>query len=122
MQIKKVSDTITDIEGKSKVRVEQGHVRRKAVATEELLSNEVTASHYHAPIEETVNGEQKVRYAIDSFGKRIELGKPMDYVDWLSDARVYYLYIWKDNRWQLHGEPFEAEDAAMSAAVTLAAK
>ena len=35
MDIKKVSDTITEVD--SKVRIEIGHVRRRAVATAELL-------------------------------------------------------------------------------------
>jgi hypothetical protein len=77
VEIRKISDTITEIDGK--VRIEVGHVRRRDVATKELLDDKVTAAHYQVG-------------APDAVGKAIKLGEPMDYIDWRSEERVYYVY------------------------------
>jgi len=67
------------IEISDTVRIERGHVRKQAVATKELLDSKVTAAHYH------VGGR-------DAAGKKIQLGEPMDYIDWLKTDRVWYVY------------------------------
>jgi hypothetical protein len=60
-------------------RIEAGPARKTAAATAELLADDVTASHYKA------GGK-------DALGKAIELGKPMTYIDWRSQERVFYVY------------------------------
>jgi hypothetical protein len=121
MKIEKLGDNITEIDGK--VRVELGHVRRKEIATEELLSNDVTAAHYGVGLK-------------DSLGNVIALGKPMDFIDWLSPDRHFYVYQLqevtdmvdekpvKNMRWLPVGEPavFDDEAAALSRATTIAAE
>jgi hypothetical protein len=119
MDIKKLGDTITEIDGK--VRIEIGHVRRTEVATEELLSNEVTAAHYAVGLK-------------DALGNVITLGKSMAYIDWLAPDRVFYVYRLeevvdivdgkkvKNQRWLPNGDPFADEAAALSHATTLAAE
>lgn len=59
-------------------RVERGPRVLEAVATPELLDNEVTASHY-----------QVGRF--DAVGKRIKLGEKMTYADWKNREA----YVWK---------------------------
>lgn len=106
------------------VRIEAGPVRRRGIATEELLSNDVTAGHYQVG-------------APDALGKPIVLGEIMDYVDWRSPARAYYLYSLDkvdtikmtqgpkrgqtidQPRWVLAGT-YETEEAAISAGLALA--
>lgn len=61
-----------------KYRAESGPVRKEAVATTELLSNEVTAEHY-----------QEGKF--DAMGKTIKLGEKMTYLDY-RNARCWYLY------------------------------
>jgi hypothetical protein len=68
---------LTEIDGK--VRIEPGPVRRQAIATAELLADTVTAAHYK------VGGR-------DALGKPIKLGAPMDYIDWRSGERAFYVY------------------------------
>lgn len=77
MHIVRKPGGIIEIEGR--VRIEAGPVRRNAVATAELLSDEVTASHYQV-------GKP------DAFGKPIKLGEKMDYIDWKAPERVFYVY------------------------------
>jgi hypothetical protein len=114
MDIKKVSDTITEVD--SKVRIEIGHVRRRAVATAELLSDAVTANHYAI-------GKR------DAGGKPIELGQPFDYIDWKSAERAYYVYRLEAvnspsgkaravSRWALQGV-YPDYETALSQSITL---
>lgn len=63
------------------LRLENGPKRKRAIATKELLSNEVTASHY------TLG-------AFDARGKRIKLGEEMEYLDYLGDIE-WILYEWR---------------------------
>jgi hypothetical protein len=76
MDIRKIG-AITEIDGK--VRIEAGPIRRQAVATAELLADATTAAHYK------VGGR-------DALGKPIKLGAPMDYIDWRSSERAFYVY------------------------------
>ncbi len=93
----KISDT---------VRIEDGPPRKRAVATEELLSNQATADHYQAsrdatpeeiedPSIDTKGGKRKF---LDSMGKPIELGQEMDYIDWKAppEERVWNVYQLED--------------------------
>lgn len=60
------------------VRVEDGPLRRTEIATEELLSDEVTARHYQV-------GKP------DAAGNIITLGKEMTFLDFKA-KRVWYVY------------------------------
>jgi hypothetical protein len=66
------------IEFDGKYRIEMGPPRKVAVATEELLSNELTAEHYQVG-------------AKDALGKEIVLGEEMTYVDW-HGPRVWWVF------------------------------
>lgn len=113
------------------VRIEPGHVRRRAVATEELLSNQRTASHYHAPIvtkdanPETGEVTEVVTYAKDAKGKEIKLGEEFDYIDYKSDEQQFNVYVWRDDgkgtmRWMPDIPAAPSYEAAMEAAVNAA--
>lgn len=139
MQIK-TTGNITDID--DRIRIEPAHVHKKAVATEELLSDDVTARHYYAGVRKEpvyqANGEPRKdpdgnqmyseRVGVDSLGKPIKLGEEMDYIDWKGKERVYNVYqkvAVKDDEgvermvYQKVDE-FDTHDEAMSHAVTLA--
>ena len=77
MDIVRLSDTITEID--KCIRVEPGPMRKKGLATDKLLDNDVTASHYQVG-------------NFDSMGQVIEHGKEMEYIDWKSDERVFNVY------------------------------
>lgn len=105
MDIKRVGDgDVIEIDGK--FRIEKGPKRLKAVATAELLDDEVTAAHYHAPrkVKKTVKQDGKdvvvevTEVAVDALGKPIELGKEMNYIDWKNRRTnfTYYVYQLKD--------------------------
>lgn len=125
MDIKRISETLTEIDGK--IRIERGPARRREVATAELLG-EATASHYHLPRTEKVDDPEtgkKVQvtiFAKDALGKDIVEGQPFDFIDWKGEYNTFYVYL-KDEEglWQPQGA-HDAEDAAMSQAVTLAAE
>lgn len=103
------------------IRIESGPRRVEAVATEELLANEVTAEHY------VVGGK-------DALGKEIVLGEPMTYLDWigfkagLTESTSHYLYRYVDREdpedfedaqvWAGLGA-YDTEDDALSAATEL---
>src|SRR5690349_14159103 len=82
-----------------KVRIEQGPVRRREVATEELLHDRRTAAHYKV-------GEP------DAAGVKIELGKEMEFLEWgtgeTASVLTHYVYLRKD---RTKGELAETEDA-----------
>lgn len=61
-----------------KVRIERGPERKTETATEDLLNNDVTATHYAAG-------------APDADGNAIVIGQPMVYVDWLG-PRGFYIF------------------------------
>ena len=106
-----------------KVRIERGHCRRNAVATKELLSNDVTAAHYFAGMRKVSEGGKTVeKVGIDALGKPIVLGEPMDYIDWKSPERAWYLYqMDKDGIWQKVGPyaGYTEQGAAMTAGLKL---
>lgn len=66
------------------VRIEDGPPRKRAVATEELLSDVATAGHYQV-------GEP------DALGNPIVLGQEMDYIDWKCTSRVWNVYKLTDS-------------------------
>lgn len=116
MNIVKKGD-ITEIDGR--FRIESGPVRRREIATEELLSDKVTAEHYQVGRPDALNNI-------------ITLGEPMDFIDWRSPERVFYVYALeevtdevddkpvKNMRWLAKGRHAD-EAAALSQAATLAA-
>ena len=75
-------------------RIEPGPPLVTAVATAELLSDDLTAPHYHLPIS-SEDGEG-VTYAKDATGAPIEEGKEFTYLDWGGNnnegKRVFYIY------------------------------
>jgi hypothetical protein len=84
-------------------RIEAGPPRKKAVATEELLSDRVTASHYQVG-------------RLDALGKPIQLSQEMDYIDWLCPNKVWYVYKLDDNGIYQRVGVFDDEiDAALHA-------
>lgn len=82
-----------------KVAIERGPARLTAKATEELLSNNVTADHYQPPRPATpeeieradilTKGDQ--RLFLDAAGVPIELGKTMTYLDHLNPEPGFYI-------------------------------
>ena len=106
------------------VRIDAGPVRRKAIATEELLSDLVTAGHYRAPRpataeeikSEAIMTKDGKRYWIDALCKPIELGEEFTYVDWKSPERAYTVYALEGGKYlpkSVHKTLKEAEEAAM---------
>ena len=73
------------IQVNDRVRVERGVSRRFTVATEEVLSNVVTAPHY-------VQGRP------DAAGNKIEIGSPMVYLDYYGSP-VWHIYVKEDGRY-----------------------
>lgn len=107
-----MTDTPFEIPGI--VRVEKAKPYRKAVATEALLDDQVTAEHYRVG-------------SADSLGKPIVLGEEMTYVDWHnSEDAVWRLYEWHldeaddGERWR-PAEDFTSRDAAVNEAARRAA-
>lgn len=89
------------------VRVEPALLRKRAVATDELLDDSVTARHYKLG-------------ALDAKGKKIVLGEPMDYIDWRNrKEKTYNVYAEVDSRYKLEGE-YPTEEEALSTATSLA--
>lgn len=96
------------IEIGSTIRVENGPVRRTAEATEELLDNTRTATHYQV--------EEK-----DALGKSIVLGEDMTYLDYKGEW-VWYVYHLEDDetapdgkRWMTVSVEDTKEDAMAAA-------
>ena len=96
------------------VRVERAKPYRTAVATEALLSDDRTASHYQVG-------------APDAMGKRIVLGEQMTYVDWRNSKDVVWrLYEWhhdedQDRAYWKPMEDFTSRDLAVNEAASRAA-
>ncbi|WP_156911724.1 hypothetical protein [Kaistia adipata] len=76
MEVTRINEDLIDIGGK--VRVERGPARKTGKATEALLDDEKTASHYQLG-------------KFDADGKVIEAGKTMTYLDWLG-PKGWYVY------------------------------
>jgi hypothetical protein len=105
MNIVKLNDDLSEIDGK--VRVERGPARKTAKATEALLSNDRTLSHYQIG-------------ALDAAGQPIALGKPMTYLDWLA-AKGFYVYGLVEQQWA-EDSFHDDETAAFARAAELATR
>jgi hypothetical protein len=107
MNVVYVNADLIEIDGK--VRVERGPKTIVAVASEELLSDAVTASHYQV-------GRP------DVMGKPIVIGEEMTYHDWLGfhgGGGVFYLYLLFNDVWQKAEQSFALQAAAVAEGVTL---
>lgn len=87
------------------VRIDAGPRRRVEIATEVLLDNAVTAGHYQVG-------------SLDSLGQPIELGKPMNFIDWKGSDLEFTVYRFIEGRWQPQAR-FDAEQDAINAALAL---
>lgn len=100
----------TLVQVSDRVRVERGPAKKKAKASDKLLSDEVTAKHYKP-------GKP------DAEGKPIEPGKEMAYLDWKGEHvwKVYKLIVRPSlgNKYVIESE-HATRDAAMEAAQQLA--
>ena len=117
MDIVRLGKNLTEID--KCIRVESGPPRKKGIATDKLLDNLVTASHYQVG-------------NFDAYGKVIEHGKEMDYVDWKTEEVVFNVYELKE---EIHLDKDDEEvvverfmpdsvhpdyEAALTAAIALA--
>lgn len=84
-----------------RVAIERGPARLRAKATPELLADDVTATHYRAPVpatEEEIAAENVLtkdgqRLFLDAAGKGIEIGKTMEYLDHLGTPGFYVMEL-----------------------------
>jgi hypothetical protein len=83
----KISETIV---------IESGPAKKKAIATEELLSDAVTAGHYKVG-------------AKDAMYRPIVLGEEMTYLDWLGEW-VWYVYQEREVGIDAAGRPVGIDD------------
>ncbi|HEV7286500.1 MAG TPA: hypothetical protein VGN75_16720 [Kaistia sp.] len=110
MNIVKLNDDLSEIDGK--VRVERGPARKTGKATEALLSDDRTLSHYQVG-------------ALDAAGQPIVLGKTMAYLDWLADKGFYVFGLaepteeFPNGQW-IEDSFHEEETAAFARAAELA--
>jgi len=105
METKRINEDLIEIGGKA--RVERGPARKTGTATEALLGNDQTASHYQ------LGGN-------DADGKVIEEGKTMAYLDYLAGRTVFYVYA-LDESGQWQEDSVETDEAiALVRATTLA--
>ena len=114
-------------------------LRKRATATTELLSNDMTATRYYAgskavlfkdtfgkTVLDAKTSQLKTKMVVgkDSLGKPIVLGKAFDYLDWKNPKRVFQVYVLRKvngvKRLMPEGNPYDSADAAMTAATTLA--
>jgi hypothetical protein len=65
----------------SNFRIEPGPALVTDIATEELLHDNMTAKHYHAPIQD---GDKTI-FAKDVYGNPIRIGEEFTYADWGGD-------------------------------------
>lgn len=86
--MKRINEDLIEIS--ETVQIERSHQRKVAIATEELLSNDVTASHYAV-------GQ------VDANGNKIVLGQEMAYIDWLGPRNTWYVYQKIEDRFQPRG-------------------
>lgn len=81
MALKEINPKLFELDGK--YRMEVGPPLVHAVATEKLLSDEVTARHYKEG-------------ALDAKNKTIVIGEEMDFLDWKNKGKwVWYMYALK---------------------------
>jgi hypothetical protein len=117
MDIKRSESGMIELNGK--VRIERSPPRRQEIATEALLSDEVTASHYAVGLP-------------DALGKIIALGEPFDFIDFKAEKPVFTVYLLTEVIDEVAGAKIknlrflpkgvrETEEAALSQAIPLAA-
>jgi hypothetical protein len=97
----RIREGYVDIDSGNMV-VERGPKLMKAKATPEILSDAVTASHYHLPKPllddkgkqmKTRDGKPALQYARDAKGKLIKEGEQFEYLDWNNPDRwTWYIY------------------------------
>lgn len=111
MEIVRLNATLIEIDGR--VRAEQGPRLIETVATLEILSDEVTASHYKqtATPEMVAAAERDVdpqpyppgfaKNACDKFGRPIVIGQPFAYLDWKApkEAWPWHVYEFCTEEW-----------------------
>ena len=117
-------EIVTD---KKKARIERGPRKITAKATKELLSDDVTASHYFAGERDTPAGAvgignkkpEKI-VGLDANGKQIKIGEDMTYIDWKNrnTNSVWHIYLHDGERYQSSGQA-ETQDVALTAAINL---
>ena len=78
MGVQRINESLYEL-ADGAYRIELSVITRTATATEELLSNDVTATHY-------------VAGARDATGKLIVIGEQMTYHDWLGKEREWRVY------------------------------
>ncbi len=103
MSITYINEDLIDIGGK--VRVERGPARKAGKATEALLSDDKTLSHYQIG-------------RLDAVGNVIEAGKTFTYLDWLG-PKGWYVYVLGDGA-PLEDSFHENEAAAVARGTSLA--
>lgn len=104
--IRQINDDLIHID--DTVVLERGPRRLSAMATDALLSDEVTASHYQV-------GRP------DALGKPIVLGEPMTYLDWNAFRQgvgKWYVYKLDGGIFALAGE-FDTQAEAVEAGLKL---
>lgn len=86
MKTIRINEDLIEIGGKA--RVERGPAKKTGEATEALLSNDITATHYQFG-------------ALDAEGQVIVEGRTMTYFDWRAGKTDFYVYrLDEDGRWQ----------------------
>jgi len=84
----RLGEQLVEIGGK--VRIERGPKLKTGKATEELLSDDVTAKHYHLPRKVTnKDGSTEMVFARDAKGKVIKHGEELTYLDWIGEHHWY---------------------------------
>lgn len=122
-KVERKNDRLFHVLGKTGVvAIELGPKRLKVRASDENLSDSMTARHYHAPKTKDVIGKdgkphKETVYAKDALGKPIEVGKDMTVLDWKGTMSkpVWYIYLKVGDKFVPKGECEIKEDALVKA-------
>lgn len=81
------------------IRIEEGPVRKTAIATIQFFAEHKLRDHYHLPKQVPVDpaepdGETKTVIALDASVPPVGIiaGEPFTYIDWDDPARAFYVY------------------------------